>query len=187
MYNFGQTTPFTCVGTLWLITNNIHFTCFCFTYCSSTSHLHSQFAYYRGRNAVAQISFAKISEDFPGNQHAPLKLKIFQKNLALPFYKRDINHLQTLLLLFSLLFKEIFIQKRHFSLIQLEKPATKVTNLTRVLTKNVLSNLRCLQTFFSPYPNSNQTTARESGFFKKLTSLSPSPLPRPTPYLRSTN
>ena len=41
----------TSVGTLWL-NPNIHFTCFHFNYCSSTPHLHFQFAYYRGRGAV---------------------------------------------------------------------------------------------------------------------------------------
>ena len=34
---------FTYVGTLWLIPNNIYFTCFCFTCCSSKRNFHSQF------------------------------------------------------------------------------------------------------------------------------------------------
>ena len=43
---------FTSVRTLWLISNNTHFTCFCFTYSSSTPCLYSQFAYYRARVAL---------------------------------------------------------------------------------------------------------------------------------------
>ena len=39
-----------------------------------------------------------------------VKLKIFQKNLVLPFYEREINRLQTLLLLFI----EICIQEKAF-------------------------------------------------------------------------
>ena len=54
MYDFGQRPPiFTCVGTLWLVPNKIHFTCFCFDYCSSTPDLHSQFDYYEERGEVA--------------------------------------------------------------------------------------------------------------------------------------
>ena len=41
------------VGTLWLIPNNKHFTCFCFTYCCSAPQLYYQFAYYKGRRTVA--------------------------------------------------------------------------------------------------------------------------------------
>ena len=67
------------------------------------------------------------------------------------------NRLQTRLVLFI----EIYIQKRHFPLIKSEKP-TRVTNLTRVLTKNVLSKLRCLQTFFQ--------SLLQLDSFKKVTS-----------------
>ena len=133
---------FTCVRTFWLIPKNIQFTCFCFTYCSSTLDLHSQFAYIKGRGAIVYFS------RFYAYQQTPLKLKIFQKCLALPFYKKEINRLRTLLLLFI----EICIQKRCFALIQSETPTTKVTNLTIVLTKNVSGKLRYLQTFVQSLP-----------------------------------
>ena len=52
---------FICVDILWLIPNNFHFICFCFTYFSSTPHLHSQFAYYRGRGSLfLLLKFLKI-------------------------------------------------------------------------------------------------------------------------------
>ena len=133
---------FTCVRTFWLIPKNIQFTCFCFTYCSSTPDLYSQFAYLKGRGAIVYFS------RFYTYQQTPLKLKIFQKGVALPFYKKEINRLRTLLLLFI----EICIQKRCFALIQSETPTTKVTNLTIVLTKNVSGKLRYLQTFVQSLP-----------------------------------
>ena len=126
---------FTSVRTFWLIPKNIQFTCFCFTYCSSTPDLYSQFAYIKGRGAIVYFS------RFYTYQQTPLKLKIFQR-------KKEINRLRTLLLLFI----EICIQKRCFALIQSEKPTTKVTNLTIVLTKNVSGKLRYLQTFVQSLP-----------------------------------
>ena len=126
---------FTCVRTFCLIPKNIQFTCFCFTYCSSTPDLYSQFAYIKGRGAIVYFS------RFYTYQQTPLKLKIFQR-------KKEINRLRTLLLLFI----EICIQKRCFALIQSETPTTKVTNLTIVFTKNVSGKLRYLQTFVQSLP-----------------------------------
>ena len=126
---------FTCVRTFWFIPKNIQFTCFCFTYCSSTPDLYSQFAYIKGRGAIVYFS------RFYTYQQTPLKLKIFQR-------KKEINRLRTLLLLFI----EICIQKRCFALIQSETATTKVTNLTIVLTKNVSGKLRYLQTFVQSLP-----------------------------------
>ena len=100
----------------------------------------------------------------------PLFLKIFRKNLAIRFYKREINHLQTLLLLFVLLFIELCIQKRHFSSIESEIPTTKDSKLTRVLKKKPFRvNTDICRPSFSRYPNSNQTIAKQRDFFKKLT------------------
>ena len=181
MYNFGQTSPiftcvhtlwmilsnidFTCLHTLWLIPNNIHFTCFLFCLFLFYIHLHFQCVYYRGRGAVALFLLLKFSKIFQVLANVPQTQNISEKS-SHPFYKSEIKCLQIFLLLF---FIEIGIQKRHFSLIQSEKPTTKVTHL-RFLTTNVLNRLKCLQTFFQSCPDCNQKTSKQRDFFKKVIS-----------------
>ena len=85
------------VGTLWLIPNNKHFTCFCFTYYCSAPQLYYQFAYYKGRRTVAY--FFLLNWIFQVLANA-LKPKIFQKNLGLLFDNKEINCLKTFLIVF---------------------------------------------------------------------------------------
>ena len=67
-----------------------------------------------GEEVWQSISFAKISEDFPGKKR-PSNSKYFRKIKLSHFYKREINRLQTLLLLFI----EICVKKRHFPVIEM--------------------------------------------------------------------
>ena len=68
------------VGTLWLIPNNKHFTCFCFTYCCSAPQLYSQFAYYKGRRTVAYSFLLKFLKIFQVLANAPQTENISEKS-----------------------------------------------------------------------------------------------------------
>ena len=153
-------------GTLWLIPNNISFTCFCFTYCYSAPHLHSQFAYFKERGA-GSISFAKISEDFPNFSNCHAKLKGFQKNLVLPFYKGEINHLWTL---FPSTYRYILSRKGIFHFSSLKSHQQQTLTQEGSTRRTFQTNWDVCKPSFSSYPNSYQTTTKKHEFFKKLTS-----------------
>ena len=129
---------FSYVGTLWFILYSIQFTYFGFTYCSILSLFTI--------NKEAWLS--KISEDFRSTSKRHSNKKYFRKIQSSNFIKEK-----------SIVFKPFYfylqkyVSKKTFSnLIQSEKSTTNVTNQTRVLTKNVSSKLRCLQTFFQLLP-----------------------------------
>ena len=112
---FVRHPTFTCAGTLWLIPNNIPFTCFLVLLIVL---LHPTFIFSLlivGEELPQSFYFAKISENFPDTSQRPSNSKYFRKIQPSHFYKREINRLQTVLLLFI----EICVQKKHFSLIEM--------------------------------------------------------------------